>query len=81
MPGQQFINTIDLVVCNSSKDICQPGLRVNAVNFSRFDQGIGDGRRLAATLGTHEQIIFTAKGYRAHGAFGSIVIEFEKPMI
>jgi hypothetical protein len=30
-------------------------LRIDAVEFCRFDQGISNGCRFAATLGTHER--------------------------
>ena len=43
MPGQQFINTINFMVSNPGDGVGQPSLRVNTVEFCRFDQGISDG--------------------------------------
>ena len=76
MPRQELINTINPMVRNSREGISQPCLRVNAVEFGRLDQGIGDGSRFAATLRSHKQIVFAFKGYRSHGSFGGVVIKF-----
>ena len=40
MPRQQLINTINLVIRNSGEYVGQTGLRINVVEFGRFDQGI-----------------------------------------
>ncbi len=59
MPRQQFINTIDHVIRDAVKNVGEPGLRIDAVEFGRFDQRVGDGGRFATALGPHEEIILT----------------------
>ena len=61
-PRQKLVEPGDLVVCNASKGIGEPCLRINAVQLGGFDQGISDGGRLAATLGADEEVIFAAEG-------------------
>lgn len=48
----------DFVVGDLGEDPCELGLRFNAVQFGRFDQGEGDGHGSAAAFGTGEHPIF-----------------------
>jgi hypothetical protein len=49
-PGHEFIKTSDLVLCDATENICEPGLRINAVQLGGFDQRIGDGGGSSASL-------------------------------
>lgn len=51
IPWEEFVDPINFVVGDAAEDVCQPGLGVNAIEFGGLDQGIGDGRRLAAAFG------------------------------
>jgi len=44
------------VVGNAGENVGEPGLRIDAIELGRFDQRIGDGGRLSAAQGTHEEI-------------------------
>jgi hypothetical protein len=48
MPWHEFVYKSDLVVSDAGKNIGQPCLRVDAVQFGGFDQCIGDCSSLAA---------------------------------
>jgi len=50
------------VLGDTAKHVREPGLRVDAIELGRLDQGIGDGGRLAATFGADEQKILAAQG-------------------
>ena len=39
----------------------EPVLWIDAVEFCCFDQRVGDGRRVSAALGTHEEVVFPAE--------------------
>jgi hypothetical protein len=56
-------------------------LRINAVQFGGFDEGVGNRRRVATAFGAHEEIILSADGDAAHGAFGDVVIELQLAVI
>ena len=45
------------MVGDTAEHIGEPGLRVDAVEFRRLDQGVGDGRRLATALEADEEIV------------------------
>jgi hypothetical protein len=36
-PGQEFIKTSNLVVGSAAENVGEPGLRIDAVEFCRFD--------------------------------------------
>ena len=38
------------VVGDAAEHVGEPGLRIDAVQLGGLDQGVGDGRRLAAAL-------------------------------
>jgi hypothetical protein len=42
-PRQEFVELYDLVVGDATENVGEPGLRIDAVEFCRFDQRIGDG--------------------------------------
>jgi hypothetical protein len=65
------------MVSNASKDVREPSLGTDAVEFRRFDQGVGDGSGFAAPLRAHEEIIFPSQSDGAHGSFGAVVIQLQ----
>jgi hypothetical protein len=69
------------VVGNTAKNVGEPRLRIDAVEFCCFDQGAGDCRRLSAALGPDEEIVFPAQGNGSHGSLGRIVIQLQKAVI
>ena len=81
MPGKQFIEAVDLVIRDAAKNVSEPSLRIDAVEFGGFDQTIGDGRRLSTALGSHEEIIFPAQTDGSHGSLSRIVVELQKAVI
>ncbi len=49
-PRHEFIKTSDLVIGDAGQRLGEPGLRINAVQLSGFDQRIGDGGGSTASL-------------------------------
>ena len=47
-PGKQLVDPGDLVVGDPAENVAQPSLRIDAIEFCRLDQGVGDRRRFAA---------------------------------
>ena len=64
------------MVCDGCQRVGEPGLRIDAIELGRFDQGKGDGGCFSATLRTHEQIVFSAQGNRSHGSLGALYEAF-----
>ena len=48
--GYELIEAGDLAVGDLAEDPCEPGLRIDVVQFGGFNQGIGDGHGFAATF-------------------------------
>jgi hypothetical protein len=62
MPGEQLVESSDLVVGDAAQNVGEPGLRIDAIQLGAFDQGIGDGGRFAAALGADEEVVFPSEG-------------------
>ena len=62
------------MICDAAKDVGEPGLRINPIEFGGFNQGEGDCHGFAATLGTGEHPVFPAKGHWLDCPLTSIVI-------
>ena len=58
---------------NTSQDIGEPGLRIDAIHFGRDDEAVHGSRALSATIGSAEQPGFSAKSDPSQSSFGSIV--------
>ncbi len=50
IPGQEFIDPFSRMILQARQDIGEPGLRVNVVEFGRFDQGVDGGGATAAIV-------------------------------
>jgi len=61
------------MLSDASKYIAEPSLRVHVIEASGLDQGLEDGRALAATIGSAEQPGLTAEWHAAQGTFGGVI--------
>ena len=59
----------------------EPGLRIDAVQFGGFDQGVGDGCGFFAGLRAAEEVVLAAQSDGAHRAFGGVVVDLEDAVI
>ena len=75
VPGQELIETIDHVVVDAIENVCKIGLRVEAVQLRRFDDGHGVRQCFRARVGSGEQPIFPAGPDRAQGALGWYMVK------
>ena len=62
VPGHKFVDAIYLVIGEALENPCEPCLGIDVVQLAGFHERVGDGGRLPATDGPHEQIIFPSKG-------------------
>lgn len=65
---------------NTSQDIGEPGLRIDAIHFGRDDEAVHGRRALSATIGSAEQPGFSAKSDPSQSSFGSIVRQADAPV-
>lgn len=52
VPGQQFFNAIDFMICDMGQDVFEVGTRIDPVELARSDQTVRRGSPLAPTVGT-----------------------------
>ena len=81
VPGHELAEASDFVVGDAGEDVGEPGLGIDTVELGGFDQGIGDGGRLSAPFGTHEQVVFVPEGDGPHDAFGGVVVELQNAVV
>ena len=81
MPGKQVIDFGDLVVWDAGEGVGEPGVGIDGVELGRFDQGVGDGGRLAACFGSDEEVVLPPQGDSTHAAFGRVVIQLKNAVV
>ena len=69
VPWNQMVELGLLSVADGFDDVGEPGLRVDVVEFSGFNQGVDDGRVIAGPVIAKKQIIFPPQDYVFDGAF------------
>ncbi len=50
LPWQEFMDSVDLMIRDSSEDPSEPSLGIDLVELGGFDESMGDGRSLAAAF-------------------------------
>lgn len=58
IPAQQFVNSVDLVICDTAEGIGEPGLRFNVIELGCFNQGKGILTRADTQFITHRLVSF-----------------------
>ena len=69
------------MVSDLGEDPSEPRLRMDVVEFCRFDQGLGDCHGFATAFGACEQPVFPTYGHRFDGALGGVVIQFKMSVL
>lgn len=64
----------DLVVSDLAENPCEPGLRIDFVQFCCLEEGEGYGHGFAAALGTGKHPVLSSDSHGFDGAFGCIAI-------
>jgi len=70
-PRQQLVDTVDLVIGDTTEDIGQPRLRIDAVEFGCLNQRVGNGDSFSAavvslkSLNPHDLNVTRASGPNA----------------
>ncbi len=54
-PRKQFVDPVALVVGEATKDICEPCLWLDAIEFGCFNQRVGKGGGFPSIVGAHEE--------------------------
>jgi hypothetical protein len=62
------VDALGGVIDDVRQQVCEPGLRIDVVEFGSADQGIDRGGALAATVGAGKQPSFAPEGNAAHRA-------------
>src|SRR6478752_7566087 len=62
VPGQELIDPLGGMIGQPRQDVGEPGLRIDAVELGRLDQGVDRRRPLPAAIGTGERPILPAEG-------------------
>ena len=63
------------MVGDTAEDIGEPGLRIDAVEFSCFNQCVSNGGGFASLIRAHEQIILSPEGYAPHATLSGIIVD------
>lgn len=67
MPGQQFVDAVDLMLGNATKDIGEPSLWIDLVELGCLDQRIGSRRSSAASVVTVDRsFVLASAGMNKH---------------
>ena len=69
VPGEQMIKPGLLTVADGLDHVGEPGLRIDTVELSGFDQGVDDRRVIAGAVIAKKQEIFPSKNYILHRPF------------
>src|ERR1700691_2326931 len=81
MPRQQLLDPVDGVVCDTGEHLSQIRLRVQAIELGGADETVERGGPLASRIGACEEKIFTPESYRSEGAFGSVIVDLDAPVL
>jgi hypothetical protein len=69
------------VVGNATENISQPCLWIDAIKLGRFDQRVGNRRRLSSTLRPSKKPVLAPKDYASHATFGGIVVDTQTSIV
>ena len=65
------------MIRDTSENIGQIGLRIDAAHLCGFDDGIDTSGALSADIGATEEIILATENRRSHAALGGVVAHFQ----
>ena len=81
VPRQEFGQSRHRQGRDAVKDVGQPSLGVDVVEFRGADQGVHDRGAHAAAIGAAEQPCFTAEGHAAQRSFGRVVAQADAAIL
>ena len=73
VPWQEFVDPAGGMTGDASQHIGEPCLRIDVIEAGGLDQGVEDGSKLTATIGSAKQPGLSAERHAAQNAFGGIV--------
>ena len=65
------------MIGDAGQDVGEIGLRIDAVQLGRLDDGVENSGPLAAGIGAGEEIILPSEGQRSDRALGGIVAHLQ----
>ena len=81
VPWQEFGEAFVRVVVDAVKDVCEPGLGIDAVELCGLDQGVDGRSTLPAGVRACEQPVLAAERETTDGPLCRIVIDLEGAVI
>src|SRR5258708_34576862 len=70
VPRQELLDTVDGMIGDVGQHMSQIGLRIEAVELGRTDEGVEDGGTFSSALGAGEGIVATHNATPARSAVG-----------
>ena len=80
-PRHQLVQTCDPMVWYLGEDPCEPGFRINFVEFGGLNEGIGDGRSLSTALGAHKEEILRPKATQRIERSAEVLSSSNEPLV
>ena len=81
VPGQEFVDTLCRMILDASKDISEPGERVDVVELGGLDQAVDGGSPATTFVGSGEGPVAPAGGHRPHRSLGGVVAHAEAAIV
>ena len=66
---------VDLVILDTVEHIGEVGLRIEAIQFGRFDNGHRAGQRFGTGVRPGKEPVLPADANRAQGALGGVFVD------
>jgi len=63
VPGQEFFDSMDWMVCNTREHVREVGFRIDTVQLCRANQAVHRGSALAAGIRSRKKIVLSAQSY------------------
>ena len=75
VPGQPFVEAIDLVIVDATWDVSQASLRIKAVHLGGCNDGHGARQGFGTAVRAREEPVLPGNSNRTQGALGRIVVD------
>lgn len=81
VPRQQFLDAVDRMIGDALEHVAQIRLGVQPIEFGRLHQAVDRRGALATGVGAEEQVVLATQADPAQRALGSIVVDFDAPVL
>ena len=81
VPGEEFLDLMDWMVCNTGEHVREVGFRIDTVQLCRADQGVHRGSAFAADIGSRKKIVLSAQSHSPQAAFGGVIVDLQSTIV